>query len=415
MFTDGGLLRDGTALTREQLYMFEGMFLVTKGSELLGNDVAVRTSRGTVSMLTDQNNGFSVLGAACLPDRRVVVEGYWQYPTLVEAGLVRLFVDPPELAQSLCDGAVPAETPVYTLKGYYGHNNDFPETPLEVVWDHQLKPWRRRFFTVAHHGACEITDHCGASPNSIESVRLAERVGSNAAELDVRATKDGIPILFHDPGLSGALTQGLFCNGSVADLSLAEIRGACLLTYGEVIPTVEEMLNAMIDQTELEGVYLDMKVADAVLATTRLASKVVTSLRERNTNDDPSDDRRFAPIVGLPTPETLDAWHSAKATLQAEGLEIPPCLIEYDPNLVISEGCVAWGPTWTEGTKAADVQKVQAANGLVIFWTVNQSEFMDAFLREARPNGMITARAALLFHHYQTIGTPPPEREGTAP
>ena len=75
-FPDGGLLRTGTALTRDQLYKFEGFFNVTKGDELLGDTSSVRTSPGTVSVLTNKNAGFSVLQAACLPDQRVVVEGY---------------------------------------------------------------------------------------------------------------------------------------------------------------------------------------------------------------------------------------------------------------------------------------------------------------------------------------------------
>jgi glycerophosphoryl diester phosphodiesterase len=412
MFTDGGLLRSGKALTRSQLMLFEGMFEVHSGSELLGNSVAVRTSPGTVSLLTDKNAGFSVLGAACLPDRRVVVEGYWQYPTLVEAGLIRLFVEPPELAHSLCDGAETRPNGTFSLSGNYGHDSVFPQKPLVLDWDRELKPWRGRFFTVAHHGACEITDYCGVTPNTIETIRLAERVGSNATELDVRMTKDGIPIFFHDPTLSGALVHGLFCNGAVPDLTLAELRGACQLTYGEAIPTVEEALDMMVNETELEGTYLDMKVADGVLATARLASKVVTRLKERNSNADPSDDRTFSPIIGIPTQEVLDAWHEAKTVLKSEGLELPPCLIEWDSDLVISEGCVGWGPTWTEGPQVDNVHKVQDAGAGVIYWTINQSEFMDAFLVQAHPNGIITARAALLFHHYQTLGTVPPLRKG---
>jgi glycerophosphoryl diester phosphodiesterase len=399
-------------LTRDQLYMFEGMFKVNDGRDLLGDNVAVRTSRGTVSILTDVNAGFSVLGAACLPDRKVVVEGYWQYPTQVEAGLVRLFVEPPVLAQALCDGAVPSPNPEFKLKGTYGQNNDFPQTPLTLTWNNELKPWRHRFFTVAHHGACEITDHCGATPNSIESVRLAERIGSNAAELDVRTTKDSIPIFFHDPGLSGSLTKGLFCNGNVNELTLAELRGSCLLQYGEEIPTVQEMLDALVNDTEMEGVYLDMKVADGVLATSRLAAKVIADLKVRNENNDPSDDRRFTPIVAIPTQEVLDAWHVAKATLTAEGIPLPPCLVEWDSDLVISEGCVAWGPTWTEGPQVDNVHKVQAVGAITIFWTINQTDFMDDFLRMAHPDGIISSRASLLFHHYQTLGTPPPPRSG---
>jgi glycerophosphoryl diester phosphodiesterase len=412
IFPDGGLLRGGTALSREQLLSFEGMFDVAQGSELLGGEVAVRTSVGTISVLTNKNAGFAVVGAACLPDRRVVVEGYWQYPTRAEAGLVQLFVEPATLAGMLCDGQAPTPTTAFRLRGSYGQHSEFPDTPLTLEWARKLKPWRGRFFTVAHHGACEITDHCGTAPNSLESVRLSERVGSNAAEVDVRVTRDGIPILFHDAGLSGSLVQGLFCNGRIADLSLAEIRGSCLLTYGEVIPTVQEAFDMMVADTELEAAYLDIKVPEAVLPTARLASKLVTQLRARNQNADPSDDRQFVPIIGIPKSNVLDAWRAAKSQLAADGLAIPPCLIEFDPDLVISEGCVAWGPTWTHGPQPDNVRKVQAAGSAVVFWTINQSDFIDAFLKDAHPNGIISARAALVFHQYQTLGTPPPLRPG---
>src|SRR5262249_19085054 len=217
-FPDGGLLRTGTALTRAQLRSLEGMFDVTAGRELLSDNAAVRTSPGTVSVLTDKNAGFAVLGAACLPDRRVVVEGYWQYPALVQAGLVRLFVDPPDLAGAFCDGKAPDPAKGFSLTGSFGHGDEFPRNTLSLSWSHALKPWRGRFFTVAHHGACELTDHCGASPNSLETIRLAERTGSNAAEIDVRVTSDGKAILFHDPVLSSSGVRGLFCNGAIKDL-----------------------------------------------------------------------------------------------------------------------------------------------------------------------------------------------------
>ena len=93
--------------------------------------------------------------------------------------------------------------------------------------------------------------------------------------------------------------------------------------------------------------------------------------------------------------------------MSAEGLEIPPCLVEDDPNVVISEGCIAWGPTWTAGPQVEDVQRLRDAGAGTIFWTINQSEFIDQFLELARPNGIISSRASLLFFRYQAIGTPP--------
>ncbi len=410
-FPDGGLVRSGIPLSRAQLMLFEGMYGVPKGDKIFGDTVAVRTSPGTISVLTDKNAGFSILESACLPDGRVVVEGYWQYPTRAEAGLVRTFVEPPEVAAALCAGDVPTADTTLELKGYYGEDNEFPRTPLSFTWSHELKPWRGRFFTVAHHGACENTDHCGAAPNSLETIRLAERVGSNAAELDVRITKDHFPILFHDPGLSKSLVRGIFCNGQVAELTLAELTAACELRYGELIPTVEETLDMMVNETELEGVYLDMKVPGAVLPTARLVNALDAELEERNTNADMNDNRTFGALIAITTDEVLDAWHEAKKTLEAEGQPIPKCLLEYDPDLVIKEGCVAWGPTWTEGPQAENVEKVRREAGAgVIYWTINQSEYIDAFLKASHPDGIISARAALVFHHYQTIGTPPPIR-----
>jgi glycerophosphoryl diester phosphodiesterase len=209
--------------------------------------------------------------------------------------------------------------------------------------------------------------------------------------------------------------QGLFCNGKLEDLSLADLRGSCLLKNGEIIPTVEEALEVIIDETELEGLYLDMKVPEAVLPSARLVSRALADLDARNSNDDPADDRRFGAVIAITTDEVLQAWRSARATLEAEGLRVPPCLLEYDPDLVLSEGCVAWGPTWTSGPQVDNVQRLREAGAATIYWTINQSEFIDEFLLRAQPDGIISARSALLFHRYQTLGTPPPLTEGEAP
>ena len=164
----------------------------------------------------------------------------------------------------------------------------------------------------------------------------------------------------------------------------------------------------MIEETELEGAYLDQKTPEGVLPSARIVAMAIAELRERNENAEPDDDRQFVPVVAIPNEEIYDAWLAAKQALVQEGLEIPACLIEFDPDLVISEGCRAWGPTWTEGPQPENVAKVRAAGALTIFWTINQTDFIDAFLKDAQPDGIITSRASLLFHRYQKIGTPPP-------
>ena len=109
------------------------------------------TKPGTVSVLTNKNAGFAVLEAACLPDQRVVVEGYWQYPTRADAGLVRLFVDPPEVAQAFCNGDTPApDDRASTLIGSYGDGNDIPTKPLDAPLGARAEGLARALF---HRGS----------------------------------------------------------------------------------------------------------------------------------------------------------------------------------------------------------------------------------------------------------------------
>jgi len=395
-FPDGGLLRVAEPLSRQALMNFEGMFGLTDGEDLFGPDVAVRTSPGTVSILSGKDAGYGVLGAGCLSDGRLVLEGYWRYPRVTDAGLIRLFVGPEETATRICNDEILEEGTQITLDGFWGNKAEAPAEGLNLYRSGPLRPWRGKFFATAHHGACEITDSCGVSPNTVETLRLAEQVGANAMEVDIRMTRDNIPVLFHDPSLTGSGTKGTFCIGKIEELTLAELRANCQLVHGERIPSVEEALYVMVHQTELEGAYLDMKVPSAIAPSMDLALKYNQIAVDIG--------RSFKAVVAMTTEETVDAWNAAKATRP----ELPPCLVEFDPELVSEMGCYLWGPTWTSGPRVDDVGIVRANGGGVIYWTMNDENFIDQYLVQAKPNGFITARAALAFYRYQKIGTVPP-------
>ena len=53
------------------------------------------------------------------------------------------------------------------------------------------------------------------------------------------------------------------------------------------------------------------------------------------------------------------------------------------------------------------MQKLRDHGIGTIFWTINESDFIEGFLTTSKPNGIITARAALLFQTYQLIGSVP--------
>ena len=82
--------------------------------------------------------------------------------------------------------------------------------------------------------------------NTVASFEEAVRLGARIVEFDVRLTRDGEPVVVHDPTIDRT-TDG---TGAVHDLDLAELR-AFDAGDGERIPTLAEVLDAMSGRTAL--------------------------------------------------------------------------------------------------------------------------------------------------------------------
>ncbi|KUF18518.1 glycerophosphodiester phosphodiesterase [Streptomyces silvensis] len=89
----------------------------------------------------------------------------------------------------------------------------------------------RTVTAVAHRG-----DPYRVRENTLPSLRAALERGADAVEIDVRPTRDGVPVLLHDASLERLWEHGR----PLAALSADEVRG---LTGGGV-PTLEEALAA---------------------------------------------------------------------------------------------------------------------------------------------------------------------------
>ena len=402
-FANGGEIRLGERLAAQSLLNLEGRFKLIDGEDLLGSDLVVTTGLNSVSLLTGKDAAVAALDAACIDQKRVILEGHWRYPRDSRVGLE---VVGQANARALCQGLTPPEPLIFA--GYYGNDTEFPTRDLKFSFTSDLIPYRGKFFSVAHHGACELADACGVSPNSLETILLADRYGATAMEIDIRTTLDNIPILFHDPNFGSNSTQGIFCQGAVDSLNMGDIQASCRLAYGEKIPDVDEALSLLIDQTAMEFTYLDMKVPSAVAPSAKIAAVANQAADVKG--------RRFRAIVALTNDDVTSAWKDYVSTAAPE--DIPPCLVEYDSSLVSELGCVAWGPTWTEGTRAEEVEQVRSLGGRVVYWTLNDDNFIDAFLSKTNPDGAITSRTGLLMYLYQTLGVVPPaptQDGGTSP
>jgi glycerophosphoryl diester phosphodiesterase len=86
---------------------------------------------------------------------------------------------------------------------------------------------------IAHRGAS------GSAPeNTLPAFELAIRQGADAIELDVRLTRDGVPVVLHDATLDRTTDR----RGPLAALTLAELREADAGGGAARVPTLAEVL-----------------------------------------------------------------------------------------------------------------------------------------------------------------------------
>jgi len=392
-FPDGGLLAQSIPPALGPLAALAGNYH-TAGSTRFGDAVSVSVVRDHVSIFAS-NTVYAITRAGCLSDHRLILEGSWRRANALNTGLLRLEVRPAEVAEALCtlDTVIAPELlDSIALIGTLGEGSGEPSTPLSLLLRKPLKDMSN-FRIVAHRGGCRTSDECGAAENSLEVLRMAEFLGANAVEIDTSITKDGVPIVYHDEAFSARLTQGNYCSRPINEFTLAHVRALCRLENGEQVPTLEEALTVILDETDLDGVWLDIKNPESIQS----VIDVVAPFRARAR----AENRGLTLVYGLYSDDMIDAY------LAATPDENAVCLIELDPADVRSANCQIWGPRWTRGPMSDKVARVQASGRAVAFWTLDELDFLDIILADAKPNGILTNRPGLVFQRFQELGTPP--------
>lgn len=211
-----------------------------------------------------------------------------------------------------------------------------------------------------------ILGHRGARhahpENALLAFEEALREGADGVELDVRATGDGLLVVFHDPRLPRELTGGA-ADVSGAGPALSELSASQLaqvrLPRGQTIPTLAEVLAWQRDT----GAWLNVELKGDVPAPSHVVRAACALLNEHG------GDRvlissfypRMLVECALRAPDIPRAW-----------------LVHAEQRLL--KNAPAW--SWTtaagvhpqvEGLSATQVQRLLAEGALVNVWTVNDA------------------------------------------
>lgn len=206
------------------------------------------------------------------------------------------------------------------------------------------KDSREHFVNYAHRGASSYTPE-----NTLLAFYTGLYMGANGIETDVRMTKDGVLVLFHDKTLE-RLTGA---QGGVPDYTLAELREFVLEKdgYTDKIPVFEDFLRqfSFRDITfaiELKQPGIEEQVADLLRKYAMEDKTVVTSfraeciraikayapelhvglLKKEITEEDLAflleiGAEEICPPAAAVTPERVAAWHRLGLNVRAYGVE----------------------------------------------------------------------------------------------
>jgi len=367
--------------------IMEGVYEVTKGNELLGDQVVVKWNRDRLSIFAGKNGGYLVLESGYL-DSVIFFFGYWRYSTNTETGAATFYIPADEGGSEIISG----DTSFTTIKfiGEYGDGNEFPANPLTLKYKRPFSEEVKLsdFDILAHRGGGRNSDYLGVSENSIEMINIAERFGTTGVEIDARLTKDGIPFIYHDSDINLRLTQKSVIWGNIEDFTWAQLRTLVTLRNGEKIPSLREALEFILEETNIKVVWLDTKDVDVVPASIELLREI----NERAVNMG----RNLKIYLGIPADDIYEKF------LEQPNYQDVPSLCELSIDQVHEANSLIWAPRWTQGTQNSSVQQFQDENlnHKVFTWTLDDENYIEQFINEGQFDGILTNYPTIVSYYY---------------
>jgi glycerophosphoryl diester phosphodiesterase len=362
--------------------LLEGIYSLKLGNSYFGDDVVVKYNGQHLSLFAKKNCAYAILKAG-ERDSLLIFEGYWRFARGNETGILQLSIPANEGGNTLLKGEMPENL---VLKGNLGKGNENPATRIEMHFQRKFSKLEKKFYVIAHRGGGRNIDRLPASENSLEIIKYAPLLGANAIEIDVKLTKDKVPVLFHDNNLSKRLINEDYFIGKISDYSFVQLRSFCTLKNGERIPTLEEALQTVIDSTDLKLVWLDLKTPDVLPYLSALQQKYLRLAAEKQ--------RDIEILIGLPADDIFGSF------LALPGFEQLPALCELETEKVLRSKSKIWAPRWSLGLLNEKIGQMHQSGIRVFAWTLDEPEIINTFFAQSNFDGILSNFPTLIAYEY---------------
>lgn len=367
-------------LTAGERAQTQGVYTLSKGASAFGDQVVLKWTYRAQG--TDTTHYLSVfcgkdVAHMILEGRRVgtnyYFQGYWRKLINTETGLVRLTASP---------GNAPAG---WQMEGVFGNQSALPVTELAFTYQRPLN--KQPFEILAHRAGGRTSDLLPVSENSLDMIRLTSRLGATGIEIDVRLTKDGIPVLYHDNTLNLRLIQKNGLVGRIEDYTYEQLYNYVRLIHGERIPTLAEALETVLNETPLAFVWLDTKYEGSLT--------IVREIQKEFIQRAAAAGRKLDIVIGLPGAKPVEMFLALPDYASA------PALCELDLETVRKTQAQIWAPRWTQGTQDSEVALMKSEGRRVFVWTLDVPEYVRQYTATENFDGILSNYPTIVaYYHY---------------
>ncbi len=380
------------AITDSARSAMEGIYSTGEGLGTFGDTLALKWNYTHVG--TDTSWHFSFFGhqdidyIICEGKRSgddILLSGYWRKMAGVETGLVQLRITAAQGADLLAQANPVAAAGSIVISGLFGSGQDVPSHPLTLTYNRKLHR-RNSFQIVAHRSGGRTSDLLPVSENSVAMILKTPEFGSTGIEIDVRLTKDGVPVIYHDNTLNLRETQKSGLVGPIENYTYDQLSTFVRLIHGEKIPTLREALDAVVFNTNLHFVWLDTKFSGSLQPERDLQREYLQKAALAG--------RDLRIVMGLPSEAAVNDF------LALPDFKTAPNLCELTLEDVAKTNAEIWAPRFTLGVQTADVAKIHAMGKLAFVWTLDVPDLVRQYLREGDFDAILSNYPSDVAYNY---------------